>query len=166
MGPEAERIVAANQAYAGGFSGAGAVRPSRNLAVVACMDSRMDIFAMLGLRVGDAHVIRNAGGIVTDDTIRSLTLSQRALGTREIVLVHHTDCGLHGVADDDFAAELEAATGVVPEWRAGGFADPHDDVAVSIERLRSTPFLLHRGLISGFVYDVETGLLELVPAGD
>lgn len=166
MGPGAERIVAANGAYAEGFSGAGAVRPSRKLAVVSCMDSRMDLFAMLGLRVGDAHVIRNAGGIVTDDTIRSLTLSQRALGTREIVLVHHTDCGLHGVVDDDFAAELEAATGVAPGWRAGGFADPHADVAVSIERLRSSPFLLHRDLITGFVYDVDTGLLDLVPGGD
>jgi carbonic anhydrase len=166
MGPEADRIVAANRSYAEGFSGAGAVRPSRNLAIVACMDARLDIFALLGLEIGDAHVIRNAGGIVTDDVFRSLTLSQRALGTREIVLVHHTDCGLQGVVDDDFAAELEAATGVVPGWRAGGFADPHADVAVSIERLRSSPFLLHRDLISGFVYDVDTGRLDPVAAGD
>jgi carbonic anhydrase len=166
MGQEVNRIVAANRSYAEGFSGAGAVRPSRGLAIVACMDSRLDIFALLGLEIGDAHVIRNAGGIVTEDVVRSLTLSQRALGTREIVLVHHTDCGLQGVVDDEFAAELEAATGAAPEWRAGGFSDPHADVAVSIERLQSTPFLLHRDSIAGFVYDVDTGLLDPVAAGD
>lgn len=162
MAPEAERISAANRSYAEGFTGAGAVRPARHLAVVACMDSRMDIFAMLGLEVGDAHVIRNAGGIVTDDVIRSLTLSQRALGTREIVLVHHTDCGLLGVSDDDFAAELKADTGAVPSWRAGGFEDAHADVAESIRRLVASPFLLHRDRVSGFVYDVDTG--RLLPA--
>lgn len=159
MGPEAERIAAANRSYAENFAGAGAVRPARHLAVVACMDSRMDIFAMLGLEVGDAHVIRNAGGIVTDDVIRSLTLSQRALGTREIVLVHHTDCGLLGVSDDDFAAELEADTGAIPEWRAGGFEDAHADVTESIQRLVASPFLLHRDRVTGFVYDVANGRL-------
>ena len=133
--------------------------PRRGLAVVACMDSRMDIFQMLGLAHGDAHIIRNAGGIVTDDVIRSLVLSQRLLGTREIILIHHTDCGLQKVVEDTFKDELEAETGLRPEWAIEGFKDPYADVQQSIRRLRINPFVDGKELIRGFVYEVTTGRL-------
>lgn len=164
MPHEAEAIRAANAAYAERFAGPRPVRPARRLAIVACMDSRMDVFALLGLAVGDAHVIRNAGGVVTADVERSLTLSQRALGTHEIVLVHHTDCGLQGVSDDEFAARLQAETGAVPAWTVGGFADPFEDVRRSMGLLRASPFLLHRDRLTGFVYDVDSG--RLLPVDD
>lgn len=155
---ELERITRANRAYAEAFeAGDRPVRPQRRLAVVSCMDSRMDIFAMLGLEIGDAHVIRNAGGLVTDDVIRSLCLSQRALGTRQIVLVHHTNCGLEGVDDDHFVTTLEAETGQRPDWVPGGFADIYEDVRESIRRIVECPFLPHRDEVSGFVFDVSTG---------
>jgi carbonic anhydrase len=138
------------------------VSPRRHLAVVACMDSRIDVFGMLGLHVGDAHVLRNAGGVITDDMIRSLAISQRRLGTREIVLVHHTDCGLMQLTEDGFKAELEAETGLRPAWAIESFSDPVASVRQSMHRIRVSPFVPHRGQVRGFVYDVNTGELREV----
>lgn len=138
------------------------VRPARNLAVVACMDARIDVHAVLGIENGDAHIIRNAGGVITDDVIRSLCLSQRELGTREIVLVHHTNCGLHNVDEGSFRAELQEEVGAVPSWSLQSFGDPYDDVRQSIEVLRESPFVPHTDYVSGFVFDVESGVLESV----
>lgn len=163
MSEDIDRIIAANREYSATFGASSRpVRPRRRLAVVACMDSRMDLFALLGLEVGDAHVIRNAGGIVTDDVIRSLCLSQRLLGTRQIVLVHHTDCGLEGVDDEEFSATLEEEVGEKPAWEAGGFTDAFEDVRASIRRIAASPFIPHRDTVAGFVYDVDTGRLEPV----
>jgi len=125
------------------------------------MDSRMDVFALLGLENGEAHIVRNAGGVITDDVIRSLCLSQRMLGTVEIVLVHHTDCGLQKVNELEFKRELEEETGFKPWWAIESFDDPYEDVRQSIRRLQMTPFLLHKEHIKGFVYEVETG--KIVP---
>lgn len=136
-----------------------ALLPRRHLAVVACMDSRMDIFALLGLAHGDAHIIRNAGGVVTDDVIRSLVLSQRLLGTREILLLHHTDCGLQKVVADELMEELEGETGVRPSWSIESFKDPFQDVRQSIRRLQVSPFIAYKEHIRGFVYHVEDGRL-------
>jgi carbonic anhydrase len=138
------------------------VSPTRQLAVVTCMDSRMDIFALLGLRHGEAHIIRNAGGVITDDVVRSLCLSQRSLGTREIVLVHHTDCGLQLVTEDGLKSELEAELGVKPWWAVESFDDPYVDTAQSMKRLAMTPFVQYKENIRGFVYDVTTGLMNEV----
>lgn len=163
--PMADAIVRHNEEFAAAFTdGELQVAPLRKLAVVACMDSRMDLFELLGLGNGEAHIIRNAGGVVTDDVIRSLCLSQRLLGTREIVLVHHTDCGLQKVTEDAFKAELEAELGIKPWWSLESFADPFADVRQSIQRLRATPFVQHKEHIRGFVYDVRTGRLENVEA--
>ena len=165
--PNVDELVDANAEFASGFADADLqVAPLRRLAIVACMDSRMDIFALLGLGNGDAHVIRNAGGVVTDDVIRSLCLSQRALGTEEIILVHHTDCGLQKIDETDFKAVLEAETGVKPWWSLEAFTDAHRDVAQSARRLQITPFLPNKNHISGFVYNVETGLVERVAIPD
>jgi carbonic anhydrase len=161
--PSIDELVAANLRFAEAFDGARInVRPNRRMAIVTCMDSRMDMFAMLGLGNGEAHVIRNAGGVVTDDVIRSLCLSQRRLGTREIVLIHHTHCGLMQVKTDDFFAELEAAVGVRPRWALEAFTDPFAEIRQNIQRLHNTPFVEHTDHIRGFVYDVETGLLSEV----
>lgn len=138
------------------------VRPRRQLAIVACMDSRMNMFEMLGLQHGEAHIIRNAGGVVTDDVIRSLVLSQRRLGTREIMLIHHTDCGLEGVSVDEFKQEIERECGVRPWWALEAFLDPFADVRQSIKRLELSPFITHKDHISGFVYDTVSGLLQPV----
>lgn len=138
------------------------LRPRRKLAIVACMDSRMDIFQMLGLGHGEAHIIRNAGGVVTDDVIRSLVLSQRSLGTREIILIHHTNCGLQSVSEDQFKTELEAEVGIKPWWALECFTDPYADVRQSINRLRNSPFVTHKEHIRGFVYDVSDGRLNEV----
>lgn len=138
------------------------VAPSRNLAVVACMDARMDVLRILGLQNGEGHIIRNAGGVITDDVIRSLCISQRALGTREIVLVHHTDCGMSKVDEAAFRSELAEELGVKPPWSLEGFADVDQDVRQSIRRLQLTPFLLHKDHVRGFVYEVETGRLREV----
>jgi carbonic anhydrase len=135
------------------------LRPRRQLAIVACMDSRMDIFEMLGLAHGDAHIIRNAGGVVTDDVVRSLCISQRFLGTREIILIHHTNCGLQSVVEDSFKAEIEAETGLRPWWALESFRDPFADVRQSIRRLHLNPFVLHRDHVRGFVYDTSSGRL-------
>jgi len=135
------------------------VVPARHVAVVACMDSRMDVFGILGLRHGEAHVIRNAGGVVTDDVVRSLCVSQRLLQTREIILLHHTDCGLQTIDAVAFKAELEAEVGIKPAWSLESFTDPAADVRQSIQRLLTNPFLRHKDHIRGFVYDVDTGAL-------
>jgi carbonic anhydrase len=131
--------------------------PALGLAIVACMDARLNPYALLGLKEGDAHLIRNAGGLVTDDTIRSLTISQRRLGTRAVMLLHHTDCGMQSVDDAAFRRELEAETGVAPPWAAEA-----EDVRRSLARVRESPFLPHRDAVRGFVYEVETGRLREV----
>jgi carbonic anhydrase len=142
------------------------VRPSRQLAIVTCMDSRLDVFAALGLRDGEAHVLRNAGGVITDDVIRSLAVSQRRLGTREVMLIHHTDCGLQTLSDDGFRAELQQATGVAPAFAIESFDDLDADVRQSILRARRSLFLLHRDQIRGFVYDVDTHRLREIHVDD
>lgn len=142
------------------------VRPALHLAVVACMDARIDVHAVLGISNGDAHIIRNAGGVITDDVIRSLCLSQRELGTREIVLVHHTRCGLHNVDEGAFRAELSDEVGAVPSWSLQSFGDPYEDVQQSIDVLRNSPFVPHTDHVSGFVFDVDTGVLEPVDERD
>jgi carbonic anhydrase len=139
------------------------VQPRRRLAVVTCMDSRLDVFAALGLGDGEAHVLRNAGGVITDDVIRSLAVSQRRLGTRETMLIHHTDCGMQSLSDDGFRAELQAATGVAPAWAIESFSDVDADVRQSILRVRRCAFLPHREHVRGFVYDVDTHRLREVP---
>jgi carbonic anhydrase len=140
------------------------VRPSLRLAIVTCMDSRLDVFAALGLEDGQAHILRNAGGVITDDVIRSLAISQRRLGTEQVVLIHHSDCGLQLISDDAFRAELQAATGMAPSFAIESFTDVDDDVRQSIARVRHSPFLLHRDRVRGFVYDVDTGVIREVPA--
>jgi carbonic anhydrase len=140
------------------------VRPRRRLAVVTCMDSRLDVFAALGLEVGDAHILRNAGGVVTDDVIRSLAVSQRKLGTRAVMLIHHSDCGMESITDDGFRAELLETTGVAPAFAIESFADAEADVRQSIERVRRSPFLLHSDEVRGFVYDVDSHRLREVRA--
>lgn len=158
--PSGDELIANNARYVAGFTDRGlALRPRRRLAVVACMDSRMDMFQMLGLAHGEAHVIRNAGGVVTDDVIRSLVLSQRSLGTREIILVHHTNCGLQAVNEDSFKSEIEAETGIRPWWALESFTDPFANVRQCIKRLQLSPFIPHKDHIRGFVYDVDTGAL-------
>jgi carbonic anhydrase len=141
------------------------VRPRRHLVIVTCMDARLDVFAALGLREGEAHILRNAGGVITDDVIRSLAVSQRRLGTREVMLIHHTDCGMQSLTDDGFRAELQAATGVAPAFAIESFTDVEADVRQSILRVRRSPFLLHRDVIRGFVYDVDTHGLREVDVG-
>jgi carbonic anhydrase len=132
--------------------------PSRHVTVVACMDARLDLFRMLGLDIGDSHILRNAGGTVTDDTLRSLAISQRKLGTRSTMLVHHTGCGMAMIDDEDFLDELESESGVRPTWKPGGFAKPEDDVRASLERIRACPWLVSTEA-RGFVFDVATGHL-------
>jgi carbonic anhydrase len=136
------------------------VRPSRRLAVVACMDSRLNLFAALGLREGEAHILRNAGGVVTDDVIRSLAISQRRLGTTDVMLIHHTDCGMQKVTDDGFRAELRDSAGVAPPFAIESFTDVDADIRQSVLRVRRSVFLTHRGNVRGFVYDVDTGALR------
>ena len=156
-----DQLLANNAAFAAAFDRAHlAVQPSRKLAIVACMDSRLDVFGALGLGHGEAHVIRNAGGVVTEDTIRSLTISQRRLGTEEIVLIHHTDCGLDGLDDDAFKREIEAETGARPGWPDDTFTDLDADVRESIRRIRASPFIPCTESVRGFVYDVDTGRLR------
>jgi carbonic anhydrase len=140
------------------------VRPARRLAIVTCMDSRLDVFAALGLGHGEAHVLRNAGGVITEDVIRSLAVSQRRLGTREVMLIHHTDCGMQKLSDDGFRAELQEATGVAPSFAIESFVDVEADVRQSILRVRQSPFLLHREGVRGFVYDVDDHRLREVEA--
>jgi len=136
--------------------------PARKVAIVACMDARLDPYALLGLTEGDAHVIRNAGGAVTDDAIRSLAISQRLLGTEAIVLIHHTDCGMLTFGDEEFRGAVESETGIRPPWAAESFSDLDDDVRQSIARIRASPFVPRRDDVRGFVYDVATGSLREV----
>jgi carbonic anhydrase len=155
-------LLANNAAYAEGFEHAGlAKQPARKLAVLACMDARIDVHRVLGLEPGEAHVLRNAGGAVTDDAIRSLAVSQRALGTDEIVLIRHTDCGMLGFDDARFRDELEQETGSRPDWRADDFDDLDEGVRAGVAALRASPFLASRQ-VRGFVYEVETGRLREV----
>jgi carbonic anhydrase len=158
---EIDRMLANNEAWAQRFPGSKPVRPARAVAVVACMDSRMPLFPLLGLEVGDAHVIRNGGGVITEDVVRSLTISQHLLGTREIVLVHHTDCGMQKSDDVAFADLVEQATGRRPPWAGRMFTDVEDDVRESIRLIQECPYLLSHE-VRGTVYDVETGLLREV----
>jgi carbonic anhydrase len=139
-------------------------QPSRHLAIVTCMDSRLDLLAALGLQTGEAHVLRNAGGVITDDVIRSLAISQRRLGTRETMLIHHTGCGMQTLSDEGFRAELREAAGVAPPFEIESFVDVDTDVRQSILRVRRSPFLLHGDLVRGFVYDVKTHLLREIEA--
>jgi carbonic anhydrase len=136
------------------------VKPSRRLAVVTCMDSRLDVFAALGLGDGEAHVLRNAGGVITDDVIRSLAISQRLLGTREVMLIHHTDCGMQKITDDGFRRELQDSTGIAPAFAIESFGDLDADVQQSIRRVRSSAFVPHRDAVRGFVYDVDSHRLR------
>ena len=164
-GTVTDRLVEANERYAEAFADPGMdARPVLHVAVVACMDARIDLHKALGLQLGDCHTIRNAGGVVTDDVIRSLTISQRKLGTRSIVLIHHTGCGMETITED-FRTELEEEVGQRPAWAAEAFADVDQDVRQSMQRVRTSPFLLHTDDVRGFVFDVKTGLLrEIDPA--
>jgi carbonic anhydrase len=156
-------LLANNESYAGSFSkGDLPLPPARKVAVLACMDARLDPARALGIEEGDAHVIRNAGGVVSDDAIRSLAISQNLLGTEEIVLIHHTDCGMLTFTDEEFAAKLEEETGSRPEWKAHAFPDLDENVRESIERIRANPFIPRTEKVRGFVYEVETGRLREV----
>jgi len=157
-----DELLENNQRYAETFGGQLPLPPSRALAVVACMDARLNVYAILGLGDGEAHVIRNAGGVVTDDEIRSLAISQRLLGTREIILIHHTDCGMLTFTDDDFKAAIQADTGIKPPWAAEAFGDLETDVRQSIARIKASPFVPHKDSVRGFVFDVATGKLNEV----
>ena len=149
--------------YAASFDkGDLAMPPAKRVAVLACMDARLNPHALLGLAEGDAHVIRNAGGVVTDDEIRSLAISQRLLGTEEIILIHHTDCGMLTFNDDGFRREIQQETGIKPEWAAEAFDDLEEDVRQSVARIKSSPFIPKKDAIRGFVYDVKTGRLSEV----
>lgn len=154
--------LANNLEYAKTFTGPLPLPPSRGIAVVACMDARIDVYRVLGINEGESHVIRNAGGVVTDDEIRSLAISQRLLGTKEIILIHHTDCGMLTFTDDDFKQSILEETGLKPEWAAEAFADLDVDVRQSIKRIKSSPFIPHTDAVRGFVFDVATGLLHEV----
>ncbi|KOV93658.1 MULTISPECIES: beta-class carbonic anhydrase [unclassified Streptomyces] len=164
-GAVTDRLVEANRRYAEAFADPGMdASPVLHVAVVACMDARLDLHKALGLELGDCHTIRNAGGVVTDDVIRSLTISQRKLGTRSVVLIHHTGCGLESLTED-FRTELEMAVGQRPAWAVESFSDVDQDVRQSMQRVRTSPFLLHTDDVRGFVFDVRTGLLrEVDPA--
>ena len=149
--------------YAAGFDkGDLPLPPARKVAVLACMDARLNPYGLLGLHEGDAHVIRNAGGVVTDDEIRALAISQHQLGTEEIVLMHHTDCGMLTFTDDDFKRSVQDDVGIKPEWAAEAFPDLDEDVRQSVRRIQADPFVVHKDRIRGFVYEVETGRLREV----
>ena len=152
-----------NEAYAESFDkGDLPIPPGRKTAVIACMDARLDVHAILGLDIGEAHIIRNAGGVVTDDAIRSLAISQRLLGTEEIVLIHHTECGMLTFSDDEFREQIQSDTGIKPPWSPESFTDLDADVRSSIGRIRTSPFIPHRDSVRGFVYDVKSGRLREV----
>jgi carbonic anhydrase len=162
-----DELLANNQAFAARVEESHlAVEPSRHLAIVTCMDSRLDVFAALGLGDGEAHVLRNAGGVITDDVIRSLALSQRKLGTREVMLIHHDDCGLQKITEAGFREELQEASGVTPSFAIESFTDVEADVRQSILRVRRSDFLPHRDAVRGFVYDVDSHALREVTAAE
>ncbi len=158
-----DQLLSNNEQYASGFDKADLPgQPARKVAVVACMDARLNVYAILGLNDGDAHVIRNAGGVVTDDAIRSLAISQRLLGTEEIVLIHHTGCGMLTFSDEEFKSAIERETGVKPAWAAEAFSDLDGDVRQSIARVKASPFIPQKESVRGFVYEVESGRLREV----
>jgi carbonic anhydrase len=158
-----DELLTSNDSYAASFDKADLpAPPAKKVAVVACMDARLNVYGMLGLREGDAHVIRNAGGVVTDDAIRSLAISQRLLGTEEIVLIHHTGCGMLTFTDDEFRTQIEQETGIKPAWAAEAFRDLDSDVRQSVARVKASPFVPHKESVRGFVYEVETGRLREV----
>ncbi|HLY47689.1 MAG TPA: carbonic anhydrase [Solirubrobacteraceae bacterium] len=158
-----DQLVANNEAYASSFYNADLpAAPARKVAIVACMDARLNVYGLLGLNDGDAHVIRNAGGVVTDDVIRSLAISQRLLGTEEIILIHHTGCGMLGFTDDEFRSSIQEETGIRPHWAAEAFADLEADVRQSIARINASPFIPRKHAIRGFVFEVDTGRLREV----
>ena len=159
-----DELLGNNASYVASFGAKGELPlpPGRKTAVVACMDARLNVYGALGLKEGDAHVIRNAGGVVTDDAIRSLAISQRLLGTEEIILIHHTDCGMLTFHDDDFKASIEQDTGIRPPWAAEAFGDLDGDIKQSIARIKASPFIPKKDSVRGFVYEVETGKLREV----
>ncbi|MEK6252858.1 MAG: carbonic anhydrase [Actinomycetota bacterium] len=158
-----EQLLQNANAYAEGFDkGDLPLPPGKRVAVLACMDARLNPYGILGLAEGDAHVIRNAGGVVSDDAIRSLAISQNLLGTEEIILIHHTDCGMLTFTDDELAEKLEQETGERPDWRAHSFSDVEEDVREGVERIKSSPFIPRTDRVRGFVYEVETGGLREV----
>jgi carbonic anhydrase len=158
-----DELVKNAEAYAERFNkGDLPLPPGRKVAVVACMDARLNPYGLLGLTEGDAHVIRNAGGVITDDEIRSLAISQRLLGTEEIVLIHHTDCGMLTFTDDEFKRSVQDDVGIKPEWAPEAFTDLDEDVRQSIARIKASPFIPHKESVRGFVYDVHTGALAEV----
>ncbi len=152
-----------NERYAESFDkGDLPLPPGKGVAVVACMDARLNVYGMLGLQEGDAHVIRNAGGVITDDEIRSLAISQRLLGTREIILIHHTDCGMLTFSDDELKQQIQNDVGIKPHFPMESFSDLEEDVRQSIARIQASPFILHKDNVRGFIYEVETGRLREV----
>jgi carbonic anhydrase len=154
-------LIANNRVFAAGLPAQHLpIEPKRELVIVTCMDSRLDVFKALGLREGDAHILRNAGGVITDDVIRSVAVSQRRLGTRSVMLIHHTNCGMQTLTDDGFRAELQEATGVAPAFAIESFTDLDADVRQSILRVRRSEFILHRDRVRGFIYDVDTHRLR------
>ncbi len=155
-------LLANNARYAESFSGPLPMPPAKHVAVVACMDARLNVYDILGLAEGEAHVIRNAGGVITDDEIRSLAISQRLLGTEEIILIHHTDCGMLTFTDDDFKKSIQDDVGVKPPWSAEAFPDLDEDVRQSIARIKGSPFVPNKDAVRGFVFDVATGKLNEV----
>jgi carbonic anhydrase len=157
-----DHLVHANAQYAARFPGPRPLRPKLRLAIVTCMDSRLDLFGALGLDIGDAHLIRNAGGIPTDDVLRSLALSQRSLGTREVVIIHHTECGMDGFDDEAFRRELTEQSGQAPTWRVKGFTDVYQDTHDSVMAVRECPWLPYREDVRGFVFDVATATITEV----
>jgi carbonic anhydrase len=154
--------LANNAEYAKSFEGPLPLPPSKHVAVLACMDARLDVHSLLGIEEGEAHVIRNAGGVVTDDAIRSLAISQRLLGTTEIILIHHTDCGMLTFTDDDFKRAIQDETGVKPSWSAEAFPDLAEDVRQSLHRIKNSPFVTKHTSARGFIFDVATGKLTEV----
>ena len=164
--PDIEQLLVNNAGYAESYRGGLPSPPARSLAVVACMDARLDVFAALGLAEGDAHVIRNAGGVVTDDTIRSLAISQRLLDTTDVIVLHHTDCGMTKVTDEQFRAAIVDDIGEAPPWDGGFFTDVAEDVRASMQRIAASRYLPHTDAVRGFVFDVATGLVrEITPGG-
>ena len=158
-----DELLENNAAYAESFEKEDLpLPPARGVAVVACMDARLDVHKILGLEEGDAHVIRNAGGVITDDEIRSLTISQRLLGTREIILIHHTDCGMLTFSDDELKAQIHEDVGLKPHFSMESFSDLEEDVRQSIARINASPFVPHKESVRGFIYEVETGRLREV----
>ena len=157
-----DELLANNARYVEQFAGQLPLPPAKGVAVVACMDARINVYAVLGLEEGEAHVIRNAGGVITDDEIRSLAISQRLLGTREIILIHHTECGMLTFTDDGFKRAIQDDTGIKPTWAAEAFNDLEEDVRQSKARITASPFIPHKDAIRGFVFDVATGKLNEV----